>query len=481
MPPLPAVAKAERLPAVLTPLQALGVVVGGTIGASIFLVPSVVAQRVPFVAGALGIWLAGALMNLAGALTISEMGAMLPDAGGGYVYIRAALGPLFGFLFAWTDALLIRAGAAATVGFTFAIYFAQLVPPPKGVPVQLWEGCAAALLLVLLGALNYRGAKAGADVQVAGTALKSLALGSALILALVLWRGPNGLLSAPFLPVGGMTASGGLVAALIPVMWTYGGWEQLAHLTEEIQEPTKNLPRVFAAGLLSIGALYLAVAIGIHYVLPFAAVAKSQAVGADLFRALLGPAGGSLISIVIMLSAMITANGAVMAGPRTAFALARDGDAPHWLAKIHPRYLTPSNAVIATGAWSILLIVVSVAAMTAAPPRGIEGWLADAWRALQTRPLFDVLLSYVMFGYLFLQVLVAVSLIVLRRSHPEWTRPFRVPWYPVTPLISMAGTVFLMLALMRSNSLEALAGVCLILLGLVARWSYRRALPSERG
>ena len=187
MPSAPVAAKSERLPSVLTPLQALGVVIGGTIGASIFLVPSVVAQRVPFVSGALGIWLVGALVSLAGVLTISELGAMLQDAGGGYVYIRAALGPLFGFLFAWTDALLIRAGAAATISFTFAIYFAQLIPPPEGVRVELWEGCAAALLMALLGGLNYCGTRAGADVQVAGMALKSAALGSALILALVFW------------------------------------------------------------------------------------------------------------------------------------------------------------------------------------------------------------------------------------------------------------------------------------------------------
>src|SRR5258708_7702303 len=128
-----------RLAAVLTPLQALGIVVGGTIGASIFLVPSVIAQRVPFLAGALATWIVGAVISLAGALTISELAAMLPDAGGGYVYIRAAFGPLMGFLFAWTDAVMIRTGAACTISFTFGIYFAQIVGAPTGIPVAAWE------------------------------------------------------------------------------------------------------------------------------------------------------------------------------------------------------------------------------------------------------------------------------------------------------------------------------------------------------
>jgi APA family basic amino acid/polyamine antiporter len=464
----------KRLPAVLSPWQAMGVVVGGTIGASIFLVPSVIAQQVPFLAGALGVWLIGAAITLASVLTFSELSAMLPEAGGGYAYIRTAMGSVFGFLFAWTDAFLIRAGAAAAVSFTFGIYFAQIVGPPADTPLALWEGGTAIVLIALLSLLNSLGARAGAGVQVAGMVMKTLALASALLLPLLLWHGPNYLKAAPFLPPAGVAVGASLLLAMTPVMWTYGGWEQLAHLAEEIRDPGRNLPRVFAAGLTVIALLFLMVAVGIHYVLPYATVAKSEAVGADLFRALFGPAGVRVISTVIMLSALVTANGAILAGSRAAFAVARDGDAPQWLGRINQRFQAPANGVLAIGGWAIALIGLSVAAMAFSAPVSWPDFMRTAWSALHLRPLFDVLISYVMFGYLVFQALVAVSLIMLRRTHPEWRRPFRVPGYPVTPLASIAATLFLMIAVARSNTVEVFAGLCLILAGLPVWWICNR-------
>lgn len=473
----------KRLAAVLTPLQALGVVVGGTIGASIFLVPSVIAQHLPFLSGALLVWILGALISLAGVLTISELAAMLPDAGGGYVYIRAAFGPLLGFVFAWTDAVLIRAGAACTISYTFGIYFAQLAGAPAGVPPAAWQGIIAGLLIAALMLLNYRGAKASGDLQVAGMAVKAVALGSALILPLVLWHGPNSLLSAPALgaqPDGFAFSSlfPALFAAMIPVMWTYAGWEQLAHLTEEVANPGRNMPRVFSAGLLMIGLLYLAVTVGIHYVLPWKAVSESQAVGADLFRALFGETGVRLISGLILISTIFTANGAVMSGPRSAFALARNGDAPALLSQVHPRFHTPANAVLAMGSWSLLLLVFSVAVMVAPLPAGLPDGIRDAWAALQRRPLFDVMISWVMFGYLLLQSLVAASLIVLRRRHPEWERPFRVPGYPFVPLASIAATGCLMASMAGSGALEVMAGLGLIIAGIPVKYLYSASRKS---
>jgi APA family basic amino acid/polyamine antiporter len=261
---------------------------------------------------------------------------------------------------------------------------------------------------------------------------------------------------------------------MTPVMWTYGGWEQLAHLAEEIRDPGKNLPRVFAGGLFVIALLFLMVAVGIHYVLPYDTVAKSDAVGADLFRALFGPVGARVISTVILLSAVVTANGAIMAGSRAAFAVARDGDAPQWLGQVNQRFQSPGNGVMAIGGWAIALIGLSVAAMAFPAPPSWPGFMRDAWAALQKRPLFDVLISYVMFGYLLFQGLAALSLILLRRAHPDWKRPFRVPGYPGTPLASMAATVFLMVAVARSNTVEVFAGLCLILLGLPVWWICQR-------
>jgi APA family basic amino acid/polyamine antiporter len=297
------------------------------------------------------------------------------------------------------------------------------------------------------------------------------ALASAIVLPLLLWRGKNELASFCFWPCGGGT--GGLVAAVIPVLWTYSGWDQLTHLAEEVRDPGRNLPRVLAAGMFTVAGLYLAVVVGIHLVLPYKVVAASPAVGADLFRALLGPAGTVMISVVIMLSALISANGAAMAGPRSCFAVARDGFGPAWVARVHPRFGTPANAVVLVGVWSAVLITASVALMVIPPPSGLPDWVRSLWAGLQTRPLFDVLISYVMFGYLGFQALVMVSALILRRTHPEWRRPFRVPWFPWVPIASLLATLFLMATVARSNPAEAIAGSLIVLSGIPVWLIYR--------
>ena len=154
-----------------------------------------------------------------------------------------------------------------------------------------------------------------------------------------------------------------------------------------------------------------------------------------------------------MLSAVVTANGAVLAGSRAAFAVARDGSAPQWLGQVN-RFKAPANSVLAIGGWAILLIVLS---------------------GVGHRLLFDVLISYVMFGYLLFQGLVSLSLILLRRAHPEWPRPFRVPGYPFTPIASIAATIFLMVAVGRSNTVEVFAGLILIAAGLPVWWIFKRS------
>ena len=445
----------------LGPAQAFGIVVGGVIGASVFLVPSVVAQHVPSIGAIFLLWILGAAITLAGVLTLAELAAMMPQAGGGYVYINAAFGPLIGFLFSWTDALLVRAGAAATISYTFALYFVRLFGVPGSIAPQTWQGLVAIILVLLLLALNYRGASWGANVQVAGTAAKLAAVGAAVILPLLLWRGPNGLTSAPLWPAG--PVAGGLVAALVPVLWTYGGWDQLAHLAEEVKDPSRNLPRILTAGMLTVAACYLAVVFGIHYVLPLKTVASSEVVGATLFEALLGAAGVTVISVVILVSALVSANGAILSGPRACFALARQGDAPAWLAKTHPRFETPSNAILLVGLWSASLIAVSLVLLRLSPS--------------QQRPLFEVLISYVMFGYLFFQGLIALSAIVLRREHPELDRPFRVPLHPLLPVASVASTVLLMGALAWNSPVEAAASAVIVGAGIPVALLFRRSLP----
>lgn len=453
MPAVTGAATEIRLPRVLGPVQAFAVVVGGVIGASIFLVPSIVASRVPSIPAVILLWVLGAIVSLSGALTFSELAAMLPEAGGGYVYIRTALGPFAAFLFGWTDALLIRAGAAAAISFTFAIYFAEVVPAPWGLPLPVWQGVLAILVIGALTATNLRGTRIGANVQVTGTVLKMIAVASAAILPLVLWHGANSLYSAPK-----SSFQGGMLGALTPILWTYTGWDQLTHLAEEVKEPGRNLPRILAFGILTVAALYLGAVLGIHYVLPYDAVEKSNAVGADLFRALIGPSGATVIAVVIMISAVIAANGALLAGPRPVFAMARDGYGPAWISRIHPRFKTPANAILVIGIWAALLIAVSVPLMQA-----------------RQKPLFEVLLSYVMFGYLGFQCLVVVSAMVLRKKMANALRPYRIPLYPWLPAMSFLASLFLMVTTIQANPAEAAIGTVIVCSGIPVWFVYRRS------
>lgn len=449
----------QHLPRVLGPLQGFGVVVGGVVGASIFIVPSIVAQKVPFLAGIFLVWLLGAMVSLTGVLTLSELAAMLPRAGGGYAYIHEALGPLAAFLFSWTDALLIRAGAAAAISFSFGIFFSQVVPGPGWMAAPVYQGTLAAVVVVSLAFLNAAGTRLGANVQLAGTILKIAALGSVVILPVFLWRGAIGLQSVRFWPaeVNGAVLSG-MLAACVPILWTYAGWEQLGHLAEEMHEPGRNLPRVLALGMLVVAALYLAVVFGIHLVLTQKQVTASEAVGADFFRALLGPVGSLLVSIVVMVSAVIVANGAVLAGPRSCFALARDGMCPAWFGRLHPRFQTPANAIFALAAWSTLLIA------------------AAATFLLKQKSLFEALITYVMFGEMLFLGLVMISAFVLRRKRPEWPRPYRTWGYPVTPALSLIATIILMAGMARSSPVEVLTGAAIMLAGIPVWWIYTKRL-----
>ena len=241
---------AKRLPAVLSPWQAMGVVIGGTIGASIFLVPSVIAQRVPFLAGVLGVWLIGAAIVFATVLTFSELSAMLPEAGGGYAYIREALGPVVGIPVRLDGCIShpVRRGGGRQLHFRH-LFCASCRSRPADVPLPLWEGGAAIGLICLLSVVDSLGVRAGADVQVAGHGDEncSARFSVGLAAAVVAWDESSEDSDA----FSGRGSGGGreLLAAMTPVMWTYAGWEQLAHLAEEIRDPGKNLPRVFAVGL----------------------------------------------------------------------------------------------------------------------------------------------------------------------------------------------------------------------------------------
>lgn len=448
-------ATSRKLSRTLGPFEAFSLVVSSVLGTSIFLVPSTVAGEAPFVAGIAAVWLAGGLFSLAGALTYAELGAMLPEAGGGYVYLEKAFGPLASFLFVWTDTLLVRAGAAAAVSVGFAAYASAALPAFGEWSTGVREAMIAIGLLLFLGLLNVLGTRLSGMVQVAGTIFKAGAVVLMIALPWLVSRRHGAGSMQPVLPAQwSWSVWQGMMAAMVPVLWSYGGWDQLSHMAEEVRDPDKSLPRAFGLGMALVAVLYTGAALAIQRVFAMPQVANSHAIGSDFFRVLLGSPGVVFITAVVTFAGITSAHMALMSGSRSCFAIARGGLFPAWLGRVHPRFDTPAPAIVAITLWACLLVAF------------------NAVFRVGSRPLYAVLISYVMVGLLLFGGLIFAAAIRLRVLHPEWRRPYRVWGYPATPIVSIVVTVFLLVTMLETVPWEAGGALVVILLGWPA---YRRA------
>ncbi len=485
--------KSTSLPRVLGPVQAYCVVVGCVIGSGIFLVPASVAHNVPFIGGIALVWIVGGLFSTAGALTLAELGAMMPQAGGPYVYLRSAYGKLPAFLFGWSEFTVNRTGSMATLAAAFARYFVQLVPPPQGIHGQVWQAGAAVVAIALVTTVNILGARQGGALQVIGTALKVGGIVILMFLPLLIHRGSVGNLS-PIWP-GSLNSSlfTGMMAAMVGVLWAYDGWMNITPLAEEIRDPGRNIPRSLILGMLTLMAVYLGMTLAYHYVLPLMDVARAnqedggieRAVAAVYCRNLLGAGGVVAVSMLVMCSTFISLNGNALTGPRAYFAMARDGLLPHRFARIHPVFQTPSNAVLAQGLWSIVLTVAGTTLIVvpppalAGPPGPFLGLVLSAWTQLNKTPLYDLLYTYVIFGANLFYLLAIISVFVLRFKQPDAPRPYRTWGYPYTPLLYVAAAVLLLgnMLVDPQSRFQALAGIGIIVLGIPAWAVLKRPQP----
>ncbi len=370
-----------QLPRVLGSTEALAVIVGSVIGSGIFLVPARVAQSIPAIGPIMIAWVLAGLYSLAGALTLAELGAMLPHAGGPYVYLKEAFGSLAGFLFGWTEFLVIRSGSVATLAAAFAMNLAEVYKAPGGMDPNVWKTLLAVLAMVLVAAINVAGTKKGSALQVVGTALKIGGLGAMIVGPFLLGRAHVSNLQPVWPATFGYPAFAGFMVAMVSILWTYDGWVNASELAEEIRDPGRTIPRSLTLGLFLLIGIYLAMTIAYHLVLSMpemnAVAAQGQVVAAVFCRKLIGERGGQAIALAIMASALITLNGNAMSGPRAYFAMARDGHFPRALCRIHSRFQTPANAILAQAFWAIALTVVGSVPGLIAPPSsgGLPSWL----------------------------------------------------------------------------------------------------------
>jgi APA family basic amino acid/polyamine antiporter len=414
-------------------------VVGGTIGSGIFFTPAEVARALPAGPWVLGVWGLGGVVALAGALTYAELGAMLPNAGGAYVYIREAFGPLAAFLCGWMTVLAVTTGALAAVAMGFAGYAVRYVDlAPVGGQVGL-----AALTITVLGVTNYVGVKPGATVQNVLTVAKIFALGALIVAGFVWWANLGAPLAVPNAPPPRSTLVAGLAAAFVAVLFTIGGWQQLNMVAAEVREPERTIPRALFLGIAIVIAIYLGANAVYLHTLGRDGLAASSAVAGDTARRLVGPIGGNLISIGAMLSILGFVNVALLGNARIPFAMARDGLFLPAAGRVHPRFATPHVAIAIMVVWALLLL-------------------------FATRGNLGALLSGVVFADWIFFGLGGASVFVLRRSMPNASRPYRAWGYPVVPGLFVLAAVIGVTSAYVAAPKTSLLGTALLAAGVAA-------------
>ena len=408
-------------------------VVGGIIGSGIFRNPAEVAAQVRTPGLALGVWGLGAGIALIGAFVFAELGRRRPLAGGGYAYIREAFGPLLGFLYAWALLLAIATGAVAAVAMTSAGYAISLLGWGEAAQRPL-----AASMIIVLTLINVVGVRPAAWSQNLFTILKLAAI--AVLVAAALFA--SGDIVAPAsTALEPLTDPVWLVvsAALVPVLFAIGGWQQTNFVAEEMVNPERDLPWALVVGVSIVAISYMLVNVAYLKTLGVAGLAASTAPAADAMEVIAGSGGRTLIAAGIVASTFGLLNLVLLVSPRVYQAMARDGLFFSSFARLHPRWQTPVNAIVFQGVWAILLLY-----------SGSYGQLLD----------WVVFADWIFFG------LAAASLFVLRKRDGDRPISFRTPLHPWSTLLFIAAAVYVMIGSITSNPANALRGTILLLAGV---------------
>lgn len=424
-------------------------VVGGIIGSGIFFTPAETARELPTAGWVLVVWAIGGVVAFAGALTYAELGALLPDAGGAYVYIREAFGALPAFLYGWMSLLLIASGALAAVAMGFAGYVEHFV---SLAPVGGRIGVAIAAI-VALSAINYFGVKPGALVQNVMTVAKIAALAVVIVGGFALWTRLAGAPPVASAPVPRASLVAGLGAAFVPVLFTIGGWQQMNMVAGEIRDPGRNIPRALAVGITIVVACYLGANAAYLRALGRDGLAASTAVAADTATRMFGPTGATFIAVAAMVSIFGFVNVTILANSRIVYAMARDGLFLDAAARVHPRFGSPHVAILVMAGWSITLILLTA---------GDIGTLLSG----------VVFADWIFFG------LGAASVFALRRTMPHAPRPYRTLGYPVVPAFFVLAAVAGITSSFYKSLRMSLLGSAILLAGVLVFYVYRLRRPA---
>jgi basic amino acid/polyamine antiporter, APA family len=439
------------------------IVVGTMIGTGIFLKPAEMAREGRFVSVVFAAWIVGALLSLFGALSYAELGAMIPEAGGEYAYLRRGFGPLWGFLFGWMHSIVGRPSSASSIAAGLVRFLGFLLPA-VGAPIFTlhiaipgltawlppydfvfsWAQPLAVLWLAIMTGVNYLGVRVGGAVQVFLTTIKIF---SVFIVIGVALFSPTPAAHTPD-PIWPAALNAGVysafLAALAAALWAYDGWEDLNLVGSEVQDPAQNFPRALVGGVSLVALIYLLFSAACLKVLPFETVAASQHIASDVVEHVAGRSAAGWITLAMVISAIGSMNSSILSGARVPYAMARDGIFFKIADGIHPKYRTPGRALIFQG------VLASLMALTGT---------------------FEELTNLFIFSTWIFYGLAVVSLLRMRRTEPDLPRPYRCWGYPWIPGLFVAGALALTLNIWIQRPGRSSIGMLLILAGLpFYRW-----------
>jgi APA family basic amino acid/polyamine antiporter len=449
----------------LTLLDSTMINVGTMIASAIFIVPATIAMHVQGSALTVVVWILGGFVSLLGALSIAELGAAMPEAGGQFVYLREAYGPVWGFLYGWAAFMVINTASIAAIAVAFAQYLGYFFPlAPLGVKVvalfsavgipaddllkipELGVKIVAIISTVVLTTLNCFGLKLGAWTQNIFTFLKMGALFALVALSFTL---PGGSVANfdPLLPSQSLSSLiGPFGLAMVAALWAYDGWIEITYVAGEVKNPQRNLPLSVIYSTLVVIALYVLMSLGCVYVLSVAKMSQSQLVTSDVAAAIMGPVGVALVTIAILISTLGSNNGIVFTSARIPYAMAKEGLFFKSMAEVNAKFRTPLVALIIQGVWACTLTLSGT---------------------------YDQLYTYVVFASWLFYAMSCGAVIILRRKAPQMARPYKTWGYPVVPVVFILFAVWLMANTIIEAPRDAAIGAGIIALGLPLYYYWR--------
>jgi APA family basic amino acid/polyamine antiporter len=446
--------------------EAVAINIGCVIGSGIFLVPATIAGHLHAMGPIMLVWLVAGLLVLFGALSLAELSAVLPQAGGPYVYLRESYGKVWGFLFSWNDFFINKAASLAAVAIAFTTYLGYLVPAIGhsapfyqpgwavfGHPFTFgWSQLVAILVIATVTIINVRGVQFGGWVMNIFTSAKVAVLVFLIIAVFASGKGSTANM-LPWWPESWsreMTAAFGL--AMVSALWAYDGWIDVTLTAGETKNPTRNVPLALVISVLVIMALYLLANIAYALIIPIQEMPGSSRIAADVAARAIGPIGAVIIVAGIMCSTFGTVNGMALAGPRSIWATGHDRVFAPALGKVHPRFRSPHVAVMTIGIWGALLTLSGT---------------------------YDQLAAYVVFGSWFFYAITAVGVIVLRKKMPDAPRPYKAWGYPYATLLFAAIAAWFVYNTFVEDRRDALIGIGLLILGLPFYYYWTRGAKNS--